>query len=101
MHMRKIKINAKAAVAVAVAMASFIGFNSFKKTDDLHWYSRDAVGNYTYIGQSPTQPSNPECEAPITDTEICMKGLNSNPGASFVNDLTPAVQTIPREPLSN
>ncbi|WP_312790469.1 hypothetical protein [Sphingobacterium sp.] len=103
--MKKMKFNAKAAVAVAVAMASFIGLNSFKnaekKADDLHWYSRDNAGNYTYIGQSATQPSSPDCQAPVTDTEICMKGLSTNPNAAFVDDSTPAVQTIEREPLDN
>ncbi|MGJ1246604.1 MULTISPECIES: hypothetical protein [Sphingobacterium] len=99
--MRKFKINAKAAVAVAVAMASFVGFNSFKKADNLYWYHRDAAGSYSFIGQSPTQPSSPDCQAPVTDTEICMKGLNTNPSASTVNDGTSAVQTIEREPLNN
>ena len=103
--MKKMKFNAKAAVAVAVAMASFIGLNSFKnaekKADDLYWYHRDAAGSYTFIGESPTQPSSPDCQAPVTDTEICMKGLSTNPSASSVNDGTSAVQTIEREPLDN
>lgn len=58
--MKQFKINAKATVAVAIAVASFFGFNSFKKADP-HYYKL-VNGEYRMVVQSSgsCQPGNPE-----------------------------------------
>lgn len=69
MYMKQIKINAKATVAVAVALASFIGFNSFKKADT-HQYKL-VNGEYRMV-----DPSSGECQ-PLTP-ETCLWTIESD-----------------------
>lgn len=67
--MKQFKFNAKATVAVAIAVASFFGFNSFKKADT-HLYK--LVGSeYRMV-----DPSSGSCESPFDKT--CLWEIESN-----------------------
>ncbi|MBD1421227.1 hypothetical protein [Sphingobacterium chuzhouense] len=107
-----LKVNLKsivAALTIAIAGIGLVLASIEKEVEEtvtpnvqeLHWYFHLENGEYIYLGESATPPTSEECTPPTTDEEICMKGLNTNPPASSVNNSTPAVQEISREPLNN
>lgn len=106
--MKKLNLRSiTAIVAIAIASISYVlmSFGTEEKvesTQNLHWYFNEGNDTYTYLGQGENPPTSETCTPPSSrDEEICMKGLSTNPPAHTVNDATPAVQEIPREPLSN
>ncbi|APU97854.1 hypothetical protein BV902_17220 [Sphingobacterium sp. B29] len=67
--MKQFKFNAKATVAVAIAVASFFGFNSFKKADT-HLYKL-VDGEYRMVDES-----SGECQPTTPNT--CLWEIESN-----------------------